>query len=53
MTLPTTLRAQLAESESRRITVSGYLDPGVGADGAPRSIANDTLRAGGYTLTPR
>jgi hypothetical protein len=44
---------QLAESESRWITVSGYLDPGADTDGAPRSIANDTLRVGGYTLTPQ
>jgi hypothetical protein len=44
---------RLAEIEGRWINMHGSLDPGVGADGAPRSIANDTLRVGGYTLTPQ
>jgi hypothetical protein len=43
---------RLSDGPSRWIDMSGSLDPGIGADGAPRPIANDTLRVGGYTLTP-
>jgi hypothetical protein len=42
----------LTEGADRWINMSGYLDPGIGDDGAPRSVVNDTLRVGGYVLTP-